>query len=213
LAHGLITPVEKAALDEQYAECAAAVAAQTPSSAEANDTCSQIKNGIQEISGLYMLNIAAEGDPPTQPMIDYLNRADVRTAIHAQPKGEYSLFSEAVGNAYVVGEQDSYRATVQEILDADVPVMVISGLNDATDVNFLGTAAWLRLLEGPQSDAFQAAPTEQWKNGKTGKDDPVLGYVQQGDALSWVKVLNAGHLAVGDQPALIDLIAETLIPS
>lgn len=210
LAHGLITPVDKAALDEQYAACQAAVAVQIPSSEEANETCSKIKSGIEEISGLYMLNIAAAGDPPTQPMIDYLNRADVRKAIHAQPDGKYTLFSEAVGDAYVVGEQDSYRDTVQEVLEAGVPVMVVSGLNDATDVNFLGTGAWLRLLEGPQADSFQAAPTVQWKDGK---DDAVLGYVQQGDALSWVKVLNAGHLAVGDQPLLIDLIATTLIPS
>jgi hypothetical protein len=35
----------------------------------------------------------------------------------------------------------------------------------------------------------------------------VLGYVQQGGGLSWVQVLNAGHLVVLDQPHLIDLIA------
>jgi cathepsin A (carboxypeptidase C) len=210
LAHGVITPTEKATLDEQFAACQAAVAAETPSSAEANTTCSEIKSSIQEISGLYMLNIAEAGDPPTQPMIDYLNRADVRKAIHAKSSGDYTIFSEAIGDAYVVGEQDSYRSTVQEVLDAGIPVMVISGLNDATDVNFLGTGAWLRLLEGGHAGSFQAAPTVQWK---AGKDDAVLGYVQEGDTLSWVRVLNAGHLAVGDQPLLIDLIAETLIPS
>ena len=81
---------------------------------------------------------------------------------------------------------------------------------DATDVNPLGTAAWLDLLAGDAAAAFRAAPTTQWKQD-TGKKAPVLGYVQDGGLLSWVKVLNAGHLAVGDQPLLIDLIDDQLL--
>ena len=57
--------------------------------------------------------------------------------------------------------------------------------------------------------AYRAAPTTQWKQIPTGR--PVLGYVQEGGALSWVTVLGAGHLAVADQPILIDLIREKLL--
>jgi vitellogenic carboxypeptidase-like protein len=208
LTHGLITSADKAQLDQTFAQCQAAVAAQTPSSAQANEACGKVKTAIGDISGLYLLNTAKTGDPPTDPMIAYLNRQDVRTAIHAKPSGKYSLFSESIGDRYVVGEQDSYLSTVQDVLDQGVPVMVVSGLNDATDVNVLGTGAWLNLLQGSRASAFQSAPTTQWKGGR---GNHVLGYIQEGGGLSWVKVLNAGHLAVGDQPLLINLIQKKLL--
>ncbi len=199
--HGLITSQDKARLDQDFAQCQVAVAAQTPSSAAANDVCAKIKSGIQAISGRYLLNIGATGDPPTDPMIAYLNRADVRKTIHAKPSGKFTLFSEPIGMRYAVGEQDSYVPVVQEVLDRGVPVMVVSGLNDATDVNFLGTGAWLAVMQGGPAATFRAAPTTQWK-----QKGEVLGYIQQGGGLSWVQVLNAGHLTVLDQPRLIDLV-------
>ena len=52
-------------IDGLYDDCAAAVAAQTPSSAAANDACGKIKSAIEEISGLYLLNIGAR--PATHP--------------------------------------------------------------------------------------------------------------------------------------------------
>jgi vitellogenic carboxypeptidase-like protein len=208
LTHGLITSADKTRLDQTFAQCRSAVSAQTPSSAHANDECGKIKTAIGDISGLYLLNTAKSGDPPTDPMIAYLNQADVRTAIHAKASGTYSLFSESIGSHYVVGEQDSYLSTVQDVLDQGVPVMVVSGLNDATDVNVLGTGAWLDLLQGSPAAAFRSAPTVAWKGGP---GNHVLGYVQQGGRLSWVKVLNAGHLAVLDQPLLINLIDQKLL--
>lgn len=199
--HGLITNQDKARLDQNFAQCQIAVAAQTPSSAASNDVCAKIKSGIQTISGRYLLNLGATGDPPTDPMIAYLNRSDVRKAIHAKPSGKFTLFSEPIGMRYAVGEQDSYVPVVQDVLDRGVPVMVVSGLNDATDVNFLGTGAWLAVMQGGPAAAFRAAPTTQWKD-----KGEVLGYIQQGGGLSWVQVLNAGHLTVLDQPRLIDLV-------
>jgi vitellogenic carboxypeptidase-like protein len=208
LAHGLITSADKTRLDQTFAQCRAAVAAQTPSSAQANELCGKVKTAIGDISGLYLLNIAKTSDPPTAPMIAYLNRTDVRAAIHAKPSGTYSLFSESIGDRYVVGEQDSYLSTVQDVLDQGIPIMVVSGLNDATDVNVLGTGAWLNLLQGSRASAFQSAPTVQWKGGQ---GNHVLGYIQEAGGLSWVKVLNAGHLAPLDQPLLINLIDHKLL--
>jgi cathepsin A (carboxypeptidase C) len=206
--HGLIGPGDKAALDAVFAECQALVAAATPSTREANATCSKLKSGIAELSGRYLLNIAEEGDPPTDQVAAWLNRPDVRAAIHARPQGTFSFFSEPIGDRYEIGGQDSYRWAVQEVLDAGVPVMVVSGLNDATDVNFLGVRAWLALLTGDRAAAYAAAPRTQWKD----EAGAVLGYLQSGGGLTTVEILGAGHLAAADQPRLIDLIRETLLP-
>ena len=86
--------------------------------------------------------------------------------------------------------------------------MVVSGLNDATDVNFLGVEAWLDLLTGDRAAAYRAAPATQWKDAA---GTTVLGYVQEGGGLTKVTILDAGHLVVADQPQLIDLIHATLL--
>ncbi len=203
LIHGLITPEDKEALDKVCNECQVAIAAETPSSKHAYDVCGKIKSTIEKISGRYLYNLAQTGDPDTAPVTAYLSRADVRAAIHARPEGEFTFFSERIGSNYEIGGQDSYAGTVEEVLAAGVKVMVISGLNDAADVNFLGTGAWLSSLGGAAAAAFKAAPTAQWKPAQE-----VLGYIQDGGRLSWVKVLNAGHITVMDQPLLIDLIRE-----
>jgi hypothetical protein len=51
------------------------------------------------------------------------------------------------------------------------------------------------------------AATTKWKS-PDGKE--VLGFEQNGGQLRWLKVLNAGHLAVLDQPLLIEYILNAL---
>ena len=205
--HGLITAADKAELDMVYAACKAAVEAENPSTKAANDLCGQLKSGIEARSGRYLLNIASTGDPPTDQVAAYLNRADVRAAIHARPGGTFSFFSEPIGDRYESASRIHIAGRCRRCSTAAFPVMVVSGLNDATDVNFLGVNAWLGLLTGDRAAAFHAAPRTQWKDA----GGSVLGYMQEGGGLTDVAVLGAGHLAVGDQPLLIDLIANTLL--
>ncbi|NSL53453.1 S10 family serine carboxypeptidase-like protein [Uliginosibacterium aquaticum] len=187
LNHGLITPEQKQALDADYAH-----------------NYPQINQAIQQLCGLYMANTAQTEDPPFQPVLDYINRADVRAAIHAPAEPVVTeSWSAAIGNLYAFGVNDSYLGTVQKLLDGGLQFIIVSGLNDAKDCNFLGTGAWLRRLQGDSAAAFQRAPTQQWKDDPQG---PVLGFIQDGDSLSWIKVLNAGHLAAHDQPRLIGVL-------
>lgn len=186
-AHGLITLAQKRQLDEKYLH-----------------NLPQINQAIQNICGLYMANTAQTADPPFQPVLDYINRADVRKAIHVKNKTPVtSSWSAAIGNNYAFGVNDSYAGLVQDLLETGLQFIVVSGLNDAKDCNFLGTEAWLNRLEGAAAQAFRQANTVQWKNEAGGN---VLGFLQDGGTLSWVKVLNAGHLAARDQPKLIELI-------
>ncbi|WP_158239196.1 hypothetical protein [Uliginosibacterium sp. TH139] len=184
LSHGLITPEQKQTLDTDYAH-----------------NYPQINQAIQQLCGLYMANTAQTEDPPFQPVLDYINRADVRAAIHAPAEPVVTeSWSAAIGNLYAFGVNDSYLGTVQKLLDGGLQFIIVSGLNDAKDCNFLGTGAWLRRLQGDSAAAFQRASTQQWKDDPQG---PVLGFIQDGGGLSWIKVLNAGHLAAHDQPRLI----------
>lgn len=114
---------------------------------------------------------------------------------------------------------ESYAGTVQEVMEGEdgLRMIIVSGLNDAKDCNFLGTGAWLELLEGTSAARFEEADTVPWV--ETNAPVPYLGSVQdgattaggidkEGGKLAWVKVMNAGHLAVGDQPLLLGKLRE-----
>lgn len=192
-AHGLISAAQKQWLDVAYA-----------------DRLPKVNAQIQELCGLYMTNIAQTADPPFQPIYDYLNDPQVRRALHvpaSYPKLTTN-WSKKISNNYAPHVNDSYRHVVQELIDQKLKIQVVSGLNDAKDCNELGTGAWLEKLQGPAAYALLAAKPTQWKAG--GKE--VLGFLQDGGQLSWLKVLNAGHMAARDQPLLIDFVLSSLKP-
>ncbi|MGZ5044910.1 MAG: S10 family serine carboxypeptidase-like protein, partial [Methylobacter sp.] len=187
--HGMITKAQKEALDEKY-----------------QHNFPGVNEAIQKICRLYMANIAELADPPFQPVLDYLNRDDVREAIHAKQGTKLTeSWSLQISNNYAFGVNDSYADMVLELLKEGLQIIAVSGLNDAKDCNFLGVEAWLNLLDDPVVNNFKKAGTTHW----TSEDSKqVLGYIQNGGILSWVKVLNAGHLAAMDQLKLINLFLE-----
>lgn len=81
---------------------------------------------------------------------------------------------------------------------------MISGLNDAKDCNFPGTGAWLAKLHGPAATKLQGTDPRQLID----PSGNVWGLDQNGGQLAWLKVLNAGHLAVADQPLILDYVLE-----
>lgn len=189
--HGMISAREKKRLDEHY-----------------QHNYPTVNQAIQQVCGLYMTNIAQLADPPFEPIIQYLNRQDVRKAIHVDSTQKLTVsWSADIGNNYQFGVNDSYAGTVEALLARQIQVVVISGLNDAKDCNFLGTAKWLEALGGEEAEQFHEAPTTQWR---CAPDQPVLGYLQDGGTLSWVKVLNAGHMAARDQPLIIQLLKQLI---
>jgi carboxypeptidase C (cathepsin A) len=203
LMHGLIDADQKAKLDRIYARCKEAMDRPPPSTRKATEICESIQPRIAKMSGRYLTNIAETGDIDYQPIIDYLNRGDVRAAIHARPEGLFELGSDAIGHRYQVGEMDSRRGVVADLLDADVPVMVVSGLNDGKDVNFLGARKWMAKMNWKGDGRYAKAGREKWRS-----DGEVLGYTRSGGGLTSLEVLGAGHLTPRDQPRLIDQVSE-----
>jgi vitellogenic carboxypeptidase-like protein len=203
LTHGLISEAQKAVLDRVFAQCQRAMRGGPPSSLRAGRICQSIQDKIAAISGRWLGNIGMTGDIDYTPIETYLNRPDVRAAIHAKPGGKFSLGSDQISRLYERGVMDPYGSVVAELLARHLPVMVISGLNDAKDANFLGTRKWIATLRWPGGARYRAAATKQWKS-----DGLVLGYTKTGGGLTSVEALNTGHLAPRDQPRLIDLIQQ-----
>lgn len=160
---------------------------------------------IKRLTQLYMENFEIAQGPSFEPIFTYLNRQEVRKALHI-PKNEplISSFSKDVDSNYSSGVNQSYNYLVQQFLDKNkVKILIISGLNDAKDTQFLGVEKWLYNLKGDKASEFQLAPLKPWKD-VSGLQ--VLGFEQKSRYISWLKVLRAGHLAVLDQPLIIDYI-------
>lgn len=187
--HGLISKKQKKELDKEYQ----------------GEKLSKINDAIHDLCGVYMADTAATGDPSIDPIMAYLNRDDVRTAIHAIiNKVDVLAYSDLVYENYKPSTNESFAYVVADLLKAGQKIQVISGLNDAKDCNFLGTEAWLKALKGKASKSLKNATPQQWKD----KEDFVIGFDQNGGLLSWLKVLNAGHMAAMNQPLIIEKIME-----
>lgn len=210
-AHGLISKEKKAYIDSHYI---------SENQADAN-ALNNIQPVINSLSGVYLTNIAQTNDPATDAVIAYLNSKEVKQVLGVPdsiPAFQW-LSSDAVWQNYKPQVNNSYRYIVDEMLDANSNVMVISGLNDGKDCNFLGTGAWMELLSSSLGTEVVNMDPQVWLSDGSLVDSsltkqwpPVpphpypIGYLQDGGMLSWLKVLNAGHMAALDQPQVIDQI-------
>jgi len=213
-----VDPWTQMAADTTYAFMHGLISASQKEILDKNVPLPVVNGEIQTLSGVYMANIAGKGDPPFDPVMDYLNNDDFRKAVHALPVGPHTTvtqnWSAVVSANYEARVNESFVSVVKELLEGKSPddkarqkIIVISGLNDAKDCNFLGTGEWLNKLDGIAAAQFKMARTTQWLDPGTKE---VLGFEQNGGLLRWLKVLNAGHLAVLDQPLLIQYILKAV---
>ncbi len=203
--HGMISPQQKLAVDKLYQHCAAMIGQQTPSSVEANTVCASIKSTIQQDSGLYMLNILGV-EPNYAPITAYLSRTDVQEALHMKPQDPYPLFSNVISKRFTPGLQDSVAGMYKTLLNKHTPILMMSGLLDATDCNFIGMDAMIQGIHWSNLAAYNRAAVTQWRDSDNSKT--VLGYMQKGGGLTRVKVLDGGHMLPLDQPKVGRLVKQ-----
>lgn len=214
--HGLLDEQQKVHCEGLYQQCKLAIDKSNgpngtdKDKAKASEVCAGMENYIREASGRsYTTNILQEGDPSTVPVMTYLNREDVRTAIHAVSAKTYPItafFSNPIYTYYKVGMQDSVADVLEELINSGLQTMITSGLDDGTDVNFMGVGKYLGLLKGEVFDGFRTTATKPWT--VPSKKQP-LGSFREYANFSWLKVVGGGHLSVRDQPKIIDKIMET----
>lgn len=163
----------------------------------------------ESISIPYMTNIGrlTGMDPDFSRVVRYINCDDVRAALHV-PEGKPQIKGWGGSDpAWKHWNQSvSVVEIIQQVLDGNgtTRVLVLSGLNDAKDCNWFGTQDWLMnsLQSSPEVDRFRDSEPEDWHTGRN-EDGPTGGTEQGTGRLRWLKVLNAGHMAVMDQPDLI----------
>lgn len=153
---------------------------------------------------------------PNNPFEDYLNRADVKAALHVDPDYVYSSGNGTV-EVYLLSDWMQSVAPWVVTLIENYPVLIYSGQNDII-LNSVQCQAFLNQLSwsaGSQSnssspssgsDAWQNSTRTIWKVKESDYD--VAGYVKQQNSqteanlpgLTYAIVREAGHLVPQDQP-------------
>jgi carboxypeptidase C (cathepsin A) len=208
LTHGLIDASQKRSLDRVHAQCRAIIRRHGTRSLEAAKVCQSIQDKIATMSGRWLANIGQLADVSYAPVEAYLNRPDVRAALHAQPGGTFSLGSDALGDAYAHDVMENQTKVVAGLLRRGVPVMVITGLNDAKDTNVIGVRRWIANMRWPGATRYDRSANTRWSVAGT-----VLGYRRIGGGLTTLEVLNAGHLSPRDQPLISSALADFMAAS
>jgi carboxypeptidase C (cathepsin A) len=201
--HGLIDQKARKTVLKLYQACIKEIDQATPSTRRANQVCEKMQDFIKKASGgLVLANIYTGTEPDDADMVHYLNKPEVRKALHVDPRvGAFNTSGKEAAHVLEIGEQDSVAELYPALLAQGVRVLIYNGLEDAKDSNFMSTDLWLSALNWPGKKEFSDAPTCVWRVG-----DKVAGYAKTASGLTQVKIRNAGHLAPIDQPEwLLDL--------
>ncbi|KAJ1729475.1 hypothetical protein LPJ72_004957, partial [Coemansia sp. Benny D160-2] len=132
-----------------------------------------------------------------------LNHPIVRKALHS----EKDPYSKDWGVGYHLSK-DIMRTSAPMfpyLLEKDIPVHLVQGQFDFRD-GVAGNTLWINGLEWKGKQPFAHADRQQWWMQKE-----LVGYARSGGLLTHRVVLNAGHMAPGDQPeACLDMVAQFL---
>ena len=125
----------------------------------------------------------------------YLQRDDVRAALGV--KGRWADCSKSVTIRFELSGDyiKNYQQLLPELLNAGVRVLIYAGDQDYI-CNWLGNQAWTLALPWPGQGAFRAAAVADWPAGAK-----KAGELRTSGPLSFLRVLDAGHMVPMDQPA------------
>lgn len=203
--HGLVDKNTYHTVQKRYALCANAIKQGKSELKHANKLCMKVNGTVAKASGVDRHDIRTLAEIDYQPIIEYLNKPEVREAIHVDPRvGRFTLFSEEVSQNMESEIQQSAAPIYEQLLNKKIPILIYNGLEDGTDSNFIGADLWLEQLNWHGAKEFNQAPTCKWHNKGT---QDVAGYVRQAHELTQIKVRGAGHMAPMDQPEnILDMI-------
>ena len=206
--HGLITARQKEKLDQIYQQCN--VLTKSKNSSKANIVCGKIHDQIKAISNRYLINIAYKSSGDNGNLRRYLMQPAVLRAIHATQSPDFKNSSEAVSNNYNDYIQVSMKSIYNQLLTDKLPIIIFSGLNDAKDTNFLGMQKFIASLSWPQKINYVKSERIAIMNPEI--THLALAYQKSGGYLTWITVLDAGHMVPQDQPD-INMIVKNFIES
>ena len=199
LYHGLITRAQKTKIDGVYQHCKTLI--KNHQGKAANQVCGEVGDQIQLISHIQLANIAYVNPMDNRLLDNYLRQKSVLKALHAARSEKFSCWSDGVNQKYRNEIQLSVQPLYNQLLSRSFHILIVSGLNDAKDTNYLAIQQLIDSFNWPLKNAYLAAKVDYVDS---------VGYLKSGGGLTWVKVLNAGHMTSQDQPK-VDRVVKSFV--
>ncbi|KAI8922185.1 Alpha/Beta hydrolase protein [Powellomyces hirtus] len=182
---------------------------------EANDIRNMLFDYFAEASGGVNVYDVRKGSVPNDHIAleAFLGRKDVRRAINVcSPQKIHdtcSVFAARNPSVRVAMAQDIMQSAaplIGELLNTGYHVLLYQGQFDFRD-GIMGQTEWIHGLEWCGQQGYRDADRRVWKHD----DGLVAGYITEFANLRRVEVLQAGHLAPGDQGARTRSMVESFI--
>lgn len=198
--HGLIDEQQMRSLKESEAVCQGKLKAGVYMS----NVCFDLLSQVIDASGpggkqacMYDIRKYGVAFPPGKEMVEkYLNRADVRKAIH--DTNDPDQYVECANPPYDhLSQWDGVGVTkeVASVLEGGLQLLFFNGQYDLI-CNHVGNEKWLTMLEWSGAQAYREAHRSSWI-----VDGAVAGYIKtSGNGLGFLLVLGAGHMVPLDVP-------------
>lgn len=169
---------------------------------KAVESCWEIQDRIVAQTGVNVYDIRRVGKYRFDSLVCYLNEPKVIAENGA--KQAWETDNQQVFNLLHLDDDKPTTGQIQTILKSGLKVLIYNGNQDLI-VNYLGTEAWLNALEYPD---FQVSEDtlKPWKVA-----DNEAGLMTSSENLTYVRILNAGHLVPMDQPATALALLELLV--
>jgi carboxypeptidase C (cathepsin A) len=167
-----------------------------------DSTAAQSSHKVLMYDARKFVHSTSQFPPGHEAVEEYLNRPDVKQAIHATNTPQrYVECADPPYNALSYQDGKGVTAELVEILNSGLRVLVYSGQYDII-CNHLGTDKMLRLLPWTgQSEWLKSQP------GVWIVDKQPAGYIQSFKNLHSLLVLDSGHMVPMDQPRIaLDMI-------
>eukprot|EP00584_Thalassiosira_punctigera_P012906 CAMPEP_0172554578 /NCGR_PEP_ID=MMETSP1067-20121228/55320_1 /TAXON_ID=265564 ORGANISM="Thalassiosira punctigera, Strain Tpunct2005C2" /NCGR_SAMPLE_ID=MMETSP1067 /ASSEMBLY_ACC=CAM_ASM_000444 /LENGTH=668 /DNA_ID=CAMNT_0013342973 /DNA_START=136 /DNA_END=2142 /DNA_ORIENTATION=+ len=165
----------------------------------------------------YLGGARSSSNPPLK-----VNNRDVLAAIHATEATAAGLtYQECTDPPYLALQHQDGLGVVQELIrvldhESKPHMLFFNGIHDLI-CNHVGNEQLLDALPWSKTSQYTQQPRHAWESGVdtslkfnyiAGRPD---GYIKQFDNLSFLKILEAGHMVPMDQPAVALAMIHTLV--
>eukprot|EP00579_Thalassiosira_antarctica_P008250 CAMPEP_0201879332 /NCGR_PEP_ID=MMETSP0902-20130614/10241_1 /ASSEMBLY_ACC=CAM_ASM_000551 /TAXON_ID=420261 /ORGANISM="Thalassiosira antarctica, Strain CCMP982" /LENGTH=656 /DNA_ID=CAMNT_0048407131 /DNA_START=25 /DNA_END=1995 /DNA_ORIENTATION=+ len=165
----------------------------------------------------YLGGARSQSNPPLD-----VNYHDVLAAIHATEASAAGLtYQECTDPPYLALQQQDGLGVVEELVrvldhESKPHMLLFNGINDLI-CNHVGNEQLLDVLPWSKTSQYTQQTRHAWESGVDaslknnyipGRPD---GYIKQFDNLSFLKILESGHMVPMDQPAVALAMMKTLL--
>lgn len=166
----------------------------------AQSTCNSEMMGPYSATGLNSYDIR---EPCAVPPLcydfsnidKYLAQPEVLQALGINTdKSEWSECNFDVNSMFSADWMKNFHTVLPDMLYSGIRVLIYAGDCDFV-CNWIGNKEWTKALDWRGHDAYNSAPDKDWMYG-----DKVVGEARSAQGLTFLKILDAGHMVPLDQP-------------